>query len=58
MLITKYPIAVFEMLIKALPTNDINLPIPLVIKKEPECLRASKNAVSADEQKFFPLIAT
>lgn len=58
MLITRYPIKVFEILIVALPKNEIKVPTPLVIKKDPEFLRARMKAAIADVQKLSPVRAT
>jgi len=40
------------------PAKVISIPIPLVMTKDPEFLRARMNAVKAEEQKLLPVKAT
>lgn len=55
---TIYPIAVFEILIVDLPKNEIKVPTPFVMRKDPEFLRARMKAAIADVQKLSPVSAT
>ena len=53
-----YPTKVFARAMVNFPRKQISVPIPLVTKKLPECLRARANAAIALEQKFSPVSAT
>jgi len=54
----RYPMHIFPTLIVSLPKKQIKVPIPFVIMKLPECLRAKAKAAIADEQKLLPVRAT
>ena len=56
--IRMYPIAELPTVIVNLPKSMIRDPIPLVMKKVLECLRAKTNAAIAELQKFSPVRAT
>jgi len=46
------------MVMNPFPANEMSLPIPFVMTKDPEFLRARMKAVNAEEQKLFPVKAT